>query len=899
MWILVVGGMIWLPRGIALDRFVTADEHAWLTRSGNFYQAFAHGDYAQTFQRHHPGVTVTWAGLLGFVRTYPAYAEQAPGQFGWLTEEIEPFLESQGYRPIDLLAAGRQFVVLMITLALTTSFWFAVRLLGWQAALMGFGLIALAPFHVGLSRLLHLDGLLSSFMLQALLAFLAFTRHGAWWMLILSGTAAGLAWLTRSPGLFLIPFCGLVALSALGNVQWQRRQSQKPSGEDAIKHLTIKELLVAGLIWVLIGMGTFTVLWPAMWVAPLDSLSRVLDAASTYAAGGHSKPTFFNGTVFSGDPGWLFYPITFLWRTTPITLIGLLLAFVIGIRQGVQYDGMSGGAAGPSWGEGHHAVLKGWFTTQRISYSHQRFPIVNMYIFLLYALFFYLFMSLGAKKFDRYLLPVYPALDLVAAIGWIGFLQWLTNRFEFRWQQSMINGAVVVLIVIQASFSFATYPYYLNYYNPFMGRTTEATDVMMVGWGEGADRAAAQLTKEIGDERLVEQTVVASAYTNGPFSYFFSGTTLPIYFWHEADYAVLYAQDWQRRLPSPRQVAYFERLEPLHRITIDELEYAHIFDLSTVPLPEYVTEWRYPTIPPDDAAQNEGNQADSTSESLIRLVSYQLPSNVLQPGDVLPTTLYFVGLGAMEENLTVVIRLIGVDGREVVRSEGWPWGAPTSTWPLNETWPDGHQLLIPPVTTSGIYRLDVAFYSPATSSNLVAVQTATGMLLGEWLALDYVTIGSYSAEQIDPLEPPIELDEQIQLTGFSLQTQSNENQTNFNRGGPLSVEPRDTVDVALSWQALGPIAVDYTVFVHVVGSDGQLLTQHDQPPLAGFLPTTRWRQDQPIVDRVRLQVPETASPGDYKVFVGMYQLETGERLPIQRDGQGMGDAFLATEFAIK
>ncbi|MEZ4661375.1 MAG: hypothetical protein R2911_27815 [Caldilineaceae bacterium] len=32
--------LIWLPRGLALDRFVTADEHAWLAWSGNFYRAW-------------------------------------------------------------------------------------------------------------------------------------------------------------------------------------------------------------------------------------------------------------------------------------------------------------------------------------------------------------------------------------------------------------------------------------------------------------------------------------------------------------------------------------------------------------------------------------------------------------------------------------------------------------------------------------------------------------------------------------------------------------------------------------------------------------------------------------------------------------------------------------------
>jgi hypothetical protein len=105
----------------SLDRFVTADEHAWLARAGNFYYALAHGDWAGTFQRHHPGVTVTWAGMVGYWLTYPGYAADAPGQFGWLTEEIEPFLRGQGHDPVTVLAAGRGVSVVLITLAFVGS----------------------------------------------------------------------------------------------------------------------------------------------------------------------------------------------------------------------------------------------------------------------------------------------------------------------------------------------------------------------------------------------------------------------------------------------------------------------------------------------------------------------------------------------------------------------------------------------------------------------------------------------------------------------------------------------------------------------------------------------------------------------------------------------------------
>jgi hypothetical protein len=71
---------IGIPRLLALDSFVTTDERLWLERSGRFYYALAHHDFAATFQKSHPGVTVMWAGLTGYMAVYPRYRESQAGQ---------------------------------------------------------------------------------------------------------------------------------------------------------------------------------------------------------------------------------------------------------------------------------------------------------------------------------------------------------------------------------------------------------------------------------------------------------------------------------------------------------------------------------------------------------------------------------------------------------------------------------------------------------------------------------------------------------------------------------------------------------------------------------------------------------------------------------------------------
>ncbi len=56
---------ILVPRMVALDSFATADEGKWVARSANFYEAFASGNWAMTYQKEHPGVTIMWAGMAG------------------------------------------------------------------------------------------------------------------------------------------------------------------------------------------------------------------------------------------------------------------------------------------------------------------------------------------------------------------------------------------------------------------------------------------------------------------------------------------------------------------------------------------------------------------------------------------------------------------------------------------------------------------------------------------------------------------------------------------------------------------------------------------------------------------------------------------------------------------
>ena len=218
----VLLALFWLPRAPALESYATVDEAKWMLRSANFYQALYSGDLTQTYQSEHPGVTVTWAGMAGLIYRFRGYAglsgEQMPGPTRFLR-----FLKQHHQDPAVLLGAGRGFMVLGIVSAHMLAFLAAIRIIGWWPAWLGFSLLALDPFPISLSRLLHLDGLSSALMLLSLLWFLDYLYCGKKrYALLISAAGAGLSWLTKSPAMFLIPFFALLCLFYL----WQELQER-------------------------------------------------------------------------------------------------------------------------------------------------------------------------------------------------------------------------------------------------------------------------------------------------------------------------------------------------------------------------------------------------------------------------------------------------------------------------------------------------------------------------------------------------------------------------------------------------------------------------------------------------------------------------------------------------
>lgn len=107
----------------------------------------------------------------------------------------------------------------------------------------------------------------------------------------------------------------------------------------------------------------------------------------------------------------------------------------------------------------------------------------------------------------------------------------------------------------------------------------------------------------------------------------------------------------------------------------------------------------------------------------------------------------------------------------------------------------------------------------------------------------------------------------------------------------VQLEPGGELNVMLTWTGIGPVLDEYNVFAHLVGPDGRQVVQDDGPPVDGAMPTWLFGPDE-YPDEHTLGIPPDLPAGRYRLRVGLYSLETMNRLPLlDGGGQPAGDEW--------
>jgi hypothetical protein len=233
----------------------------------------------------------------------------------------------------------------------------------------------------------------------------------------------------------------------------------------------------------------------------------------------------------------------------------------------------------------------------------------------------------------------------------------------------------------------------------------------------------------------------------------------------------------------------------------------------------------------------------------LTLMGWDLDRYEAQPGDRMLLTLFWRVDSQPDGDYRV--RLLVTDAADQRLDAGtFPptnvWH-PTSIWQAGQGWRGQVTFRLPIQVRPGeahlaIQLVDRAGRTLGSPADLMALQVLT-------------TTRVFSPPQ--PEAPrSANFDDRVTLLGADLD--------------PDPVAPGGALRVTLYWQARSEMDIPYTVFVHLLGVDGQVIAGHDGEPVAGSRPTTGWVPGEYVADSHEVSIPADLDPGEYVIEVGLY-----------------------------
>jgi hypothetical protein len=326
--------------------------------------------------------------------------------------------------------------------------------------------------------------------------------------------------------------------------------------------------------------------------------------------------------------------------------------------------------------------------------------------------------SLAAKKGDRYLLPVYPVVDVLGAWTLMTLVDMVAGHTQDRARTQRIGYGLVVGVVLLSSLLWLPLaPYYGAYFNPLVGGGRTAVRAFAFGQGEGLDLAAHYLNEKDNSRELI-----AVSFYSQDLGYRFDGAATSLRrgewdkTWLFADYVVFYVSQIQRKLPSAALVDFFSAQEPEHVVRLGDVDFARIY--------------RSPMLLSGESPEVIKTLESSQLGDGLGLAGYALSSEQAQPGEEVFVTLYWRALVQQGLDHEFQVLLVDDDGEVVWQQTGQPFEGhfPTSWWPPGRTMYDRYRIDLPADLAVGRYHLLVGAQEPDGGQALVPA----GPTIDQW-----------------------------------------------------------------------------------------------------------------------------------------------------------------------
>ena len=259
--------------------------------------------------------------------------------------------------------------------------------------------------------------------------------------------------------------------------------------------------------------------------------------------------------------------------------------------------------------------------------------------------------------------------------------------------------------------------------------------------------------------------------------------------------------------------------------------------------------------------QHQSQPLSAPFENGLDLVGYH--TTEFLPGQPVTVTLYWQPQYKIAADVEIFVQILDQNSSVIAGVHDWPLRGTyrVRAWTPGDTMPLSYSLAVPADTAPGPYRLIAGVFDLIHRTRIL-------LPTGE----DFATVKTFKVALPPNTSVPAhrlnaDFGGMIQLRGYTLASRD------------------EGLHVKLFWQAMDVPDADYTVFVHVADANDGIVAQSDAQPLFGRYPTSIWSPGESIVDERVFPVPA----GEYQLFVGLYRLETLERLPAVLDGLRLPD----------
>lgn len=585
------------PRLAGIGDFVTLDEPSWLSQGANYYYALGQREFQNTVYEYQPAVTTMTIISAAMFLYFPEYRGFGQGYLDYEKGRLDPFMVSHGKDPLMLLIYSRVIQVFVLLVLFLILYFLLQKFFPKPVAIFALVFAMFDPFYLSQHRLMDHEGMVSLFGMISLVSLAVylfkentqshaerseasrseaslrlsqrpFVARGATQgdsrgdnlpkvsYLILSGVAAGFMSLSKSSSIATLAAIGVLLL-------WKMIQDREHGWGRGL----VSALKTFGL-WFLILAITYFVFWPGMWVAPGRMLYEVYGNAFSYAfQGARLKITeeldvsqFTLNTRFADV--WEVAKIL-LYRTTPVTWLGVLLGFALPFTRD------------PERAQRNRLFFTLW--------------LVNGIAFVV------LIGVAQGRNSPHYILSSYLSFNLLAGLGWFHFAEWLKSPAagdgsgsmnKHIWQYTLL----AVVMLYQAGSAITNYPYYFTYRNPILYAAGWYNEFPHFPYCEGLETAAHFLA----DLPDAENATVFSYYSRGCVSYYYPGPTIsyrPYYSDGEhtedllnnlraSEYLIVYYANQGQLAHHLNFVNAMAKAEPFRVVWLNGYEYVRIYKVD-------------------------------------------------------------------------------------------------------------------------------------------------------------------------------------------------------------------------------------------------------------------------------------------------------------------------------